>query len=81
MAKLDSGDVQFFSIALFKIGSLILAVLLGLQLIRSQLPFSFDINFFFTPEQFLFIYAVMLIILLAFIEGRTLQVSGKERGL
>lgn len=78
MASVDYGDVQFFSVVLFKIGSLILAVLLGLQLTATTLNIPFDINSILTAEQFLFVYAVLIVTLLSFIEGRTLQVRDKE---
>ncbi len=70
--------VRFYSIALFKIGSLILALLLGLQLIRSSLPFAYDINSLFSAEQILFLYVTLIVTLLALIEGITLRKRDKE---
>lgn len=76
----DATDVRFFSIVLFKIASLLLALLLGLQLIRSQLPFDFDLTRVLSFEQFVFVFAIILVTMLAFIEGRTLQ-AREGRGL
>lgn len=73
MAKVDAGDVRFFSIVLFKVASLLLALLLGLQLVRTQLPFSYDITSLLSLEQFLFVFVILVVTVLAFIEGRTLQ--------
>jgi len=70
--------VKFYSIALFKIASLILALLLGLQLIRSSLPFAYDINALFSAEQILFLYVTLIVTLLALIEGITLRQRDKE---
>lgn len=70
----DAGDVRFFSIVLFKLASLILALLLGLQLIRSQLPFDYDLTRVLSFEQFVFVFAIIVVTGLAVIEGRTLQV-------
>ncbi len=66
-------DVKTASVMLFKFSSLILALVLGMQLIRSQLPFPFDITAVFTFEQFVFVYSLATITILAFVEGRTLQ--------
>lgn len=83
MANVDAGDIRFFSVVLFKIASLLLALLLGLQLIRAQLPFPFDITAILSLEQFLFVFAILIVTVLAFLEGRTLQVreSGGIKGL
>ena len=70
--------VRFYSVALFKIGSLILALLLGLQLIRSSLPFAYDINALFSAEQILFLYVTLIVTLLALIEGITLRKRDKQ---
>jgi len=70
----DTGDVRFFSVVLFKLASLILALLLGLQLVRSQLPFDYDLTRVLTFEQFVFVFAIVVVTGLAIIEGRTLQV-------
>jgi uncharacterized membrane protein len=70
--------VKFYSIALFKIASLILALLLGLQLIRSSLPFAYDINSLFTAEQILFLYVTLIVTLLALIEGLSLRKRAPE---
>lgn len=69
----DTGDVRFFSVVLFKIASLILALLLGLQLVRSQLPFDYDLTRVLSFEQFVFVFAIVVVTGLAIIEGRTLQ--------
>lgn len=69
----EAGDIRFFSVVLFKISSLILALLLGLQLIRTQLPFPYNITELLSFEQFVFVYAVLIVTVLAFLEGRTLQ--------
>lgn len=69
----SSGDITFFSAVLFKISLLILALVLGLQLIRSSLPFPYDIQALFSFEQFIFIFAVLIVTILSFIEGLTLQ--------
>jgi len=76
MAEVES--VRFWSIALFKIASLILALLLGLQLIRSSLPFAYDINALFTAEQILFLYVTLIVTFLALIEGVTLRKRDKQ---
>jgi cation transport ATPase len=68
-----SGDIGFYSAVLFKMSLLILAVLLGLQLIHDQLPFKYDIMYLFSWEQFVFAFAVLIITILSFIEGFTLQ--------
>jgi len=74
----SSGDVGFFTAILFKIGLLIFSLLLGLQLISSMLPFPFDIMTLFSFEQFVFVFAVLIVTLLAFIEGFTLM--KREKG-
>lgn len=73
----EQDDIRFYSIVLFKISTLLLALLLGLQLIRSQLPFPFDINTLFTFEQFVFVFVTLVVTILAFLEGRTLQSAQK----
>ncbi len=74
----EATAVKFYSIALFKIASLILALLLGLQLIRSSLPFAYDINALFSAEQILFLYVTLIVTLLALIEGVTLRQRDKQ---
>lgn len=74
----ETTPVRFYSIALFKIASLILALLLGLQLIRSSLPFPYDINSLFSAEQILFLYVTLIVTLLALIEGLTLRKRAPE---
>src|SRR3990172_9669442 len=69
-----SGDISFYSAVLFKMALLILSLLLGLQLIRDQLPFQYDIMSLFSWEQFVFAFAVLIITVLSFVEGRTLQI-------
>ncbi len=69
----EETPLRFYSIALFKIGSLILAILLGLQLIRAQLPFAYNINSIFTSEQVLFLYVTLIVTFLALIEAITLR--------
>lgn len=69
----SSGDTGFFSIVLFKISALIFALVLGLQLIRATLPFPYDIQALFSFEQFVFIFAVLIITILSFVEGLTTQ--------
>ncbi len=73
MAEKKSGDIALLGGLLFKLGLLILALLLGLQLISDQLPFDYDIMTLFSFEQFIFIFAVLIVTLLAFLEGFTLQ--------
>jgi len=68
-----SGNIPLLSAILFKMGLLILSLLLGLQLISDQLPFDYDIMTFFSFEQFIFLFAVLIVTLLAFLEGFTLQ--------
>jgi len=70
--------LSFYSVAVFKIGSLLLALLLGLQLIRTSLPFDYDINRIFTTEQFLFLYVTLIVTFLALVEGVTLRRRDKE---
>jgi len=70
--------LTFWSITLFKIGSLLLALILGLQLIRQQLPFDYDITRIFTFEQFVFIYVTLIVTFLALVEGVTLYRRNKE---
>jgi len=70
--------LTFWSIAVFKIGSLILALLLGLQLIRSQLPFAYNINNIFTSEQILFLYVTLIVTFLALVEAVTLRRRSPE---
>lgn len=69
----SSGDTGFFSIVLAKISLLILSLVLALQLIRSSLPFPYDIQALFSFEQFVFVFAVLIVTILAFVEGITLQ--------
>ncbi len=70
MAK---GDIVTLGGILFKISLLILALLLALQLLSDQLPFSYDIMTLFSFEQFIFLFSTITISLLAFIEGFTLM--------
>jgi len=70
MAK---GDIVTLGGILFKISLLILALLLALQLLSDQLPFSYDIMSLFSFEQFIFLFSTITISLLAFIEGFTLM--------
>ncbi len=70
MAK---GDLVTLGGILFKISLLILALLLALQLLSDQLPFSYDIMSLFSFEQFIFLFSTITIALLAFIEGFTLM--------
>lgn len=77
-SKYDFGDVQFWSVVLFKVGSLILALLLGLQLSAKTLNIPFDLTRVLTLEQFLFVYAISIVAFLGFVEGRTLQKRAKE---
>lgn len=70
MAK---GDIVTLGGILFKVSLLILALLLALQLLSDQLPFSYDIMSLFSFEQFIFLFSTITISLLAFIEGFTLM--------
>ena len=61
------------SVLLFKSATLILGILLGLQLLGTVGRVPFDITEVFTFEQFLFVYILSVVVLLAFIEARTMQ--------
>jgi len=67
-----------WSILLFKLASLILALLLGLQLAGSSFGVNVDVELFYSWQQVVFAYVTMIVTLLAFVEGRTLQLRDKE---
>lgn len=66
-------QTEGLSVLLFKSATLILGILLGLQLLGTVGRVPFDITEVFTFEQFLFIYILSIVVLLAFIEARTQQ--------
>ena len=68
----------YWSIFLFKFSSLILALLLGLQLAGHSFGVNVDLEVFYSFKQILFIYVTLIVTLLAFVEGRTLQLRDKE---
>ena len=68
----------YWSILLFKVGSLILALLLGLQLAGHSFGVNVDLEIYYSWKQILFIYVTLIVTLLAFVEGRTLQIRDKE---
>lgn len=67
-----------WSILLFKLASLILALLLGLQLAGSSFGVNVDVTIFYTWEQVVFAYVTLIVTLLAFVEGRTLQLRDSQ---
>ena len=68
----------YWSILLFKLASLILALLLGLQLAGSSFGVNVDVELFYSWQQVVFAYVTLIVTLLAFVEGRTLQLRDKE---
>jgi len=65
------------SIILAKLAPLVLALLLGLTLIRSEIDVGVDITRLLNFQQFVFVYLILYIVILGFIEARGMQ---KERG-
>ena len=65
------------SILLAKLAPLILGLLLGLTLLRPSLDVGVDITRLLNFQQFVFVYLILYIAILGFIEARGMQ---KERG-
>ena len=65
------------SIILAKLAPLILGLLLGLTLIRPQIDVGVDITRLLNFQQFVFVYLILYIAILGFLEARGMQ---KERG-
>ena len=74
----EETPLRFWSILLFKLSSLILALLLGLQLSGKSFGIVLDITALYSWQQFVFGYATVIVTLLAFVEGRTLQIRDPE---
>lgn len=73
--------LTYWSILLFKVASLILVILLGLQYAGSTFGVNVDITAFYSWQHFVAIYATLIVTLLSFTEGRTLQLRDKEATL
>jgi len=73
----QSNLIRRGSIILAKLAPLILALLLGLTLIRSEIDVGVDITRLLNFQQFVFVYLILYIVILGFIEARGMQ---KERG-
>jgi hypothetical protein len=69
----EETPLRFWSVLLFKVSSLLLALLLGLQLAGKSFGVNVDVTLFYSWEQFVFAYVTLIVTLLAFVEGRTLQ--------
>lgn len=70
--------LTYWSILLFKVASLVLALLLGLQLAGSSFGVNVDVELFYSWQQFIFAYVTIIVTLLAFVEGRTLQLRDSQ---
>ena len=73
----QSNLIRRGSIILAKLSPLVLALLLGLTLIRSEIDVGVDITRLLNFQQFVFVYLILYIVILGFIEARGMQ---KERG-
>ena len=73
----QSNFIRRGSIILAKLAPLILGLLLGLTLIRSEIDVGVDITKLLNFQQFVFVYLILYIAILGFIEARGMQ---KERG-
>jgi hypothetical protein len=67
----EETPLRFWSVLLFKVSSLLLALLLGLQLAGKSFGVNVDVTLFYSWEQFVFAYVTLIVTLLAFVEGRT----------
>ncbi len=65
------------SIILAKLAPLVLGLLLGLTLLRSEIDVGVDITRLLNFQQFVFVYLILYIAILGFIEARGMQ---KARG-
>ena len=61
------------SIILAKLAPLILGLLLGLTLLRSEIDVGVDITKLLNFQQFVFVYLILYIAILGFIEARGMQ--------
>jgi len=73
----QSNLIRNGSILLAKTAPLILGLLLGLTLLRSEIDIGVDITRLLNFQQFVFVYLILYIVILGFIEARGMQ---KERG-
>jgi len=73
----QSNLIRRGSIILAKLAPLVLGLLLGLTLIRSEIDIGVDITRLLNFQQFVFVYLILYIAILGFIEARGMQ---KERG-
>jgi len=73
----QSNLIRRGSIILAKLAPLVLGLLLGLTLIRSEIDVGVDITRLLNFQQFVFVYLILYIAILGFIEARGMQ---KERG-
>jgi hypothetical protein len=73
----QSNLIRRGSIILAKLAPLVLGLLLGLTLLRSELDVGVDITRLLNFQQFVFVYLILYIAILGFIEARGMQ---KARG-
>jgi len=73
----QSNLIRRGSIILAKLAPLVLGLLLGLTLLRSEIDVGVDITRLLNFQQFVFVYLILYIAILGFIEARGMQ---KERG-
>ena len=65
--------VENLSIVLFRVSALILALILGLQLLGETGVVPFDFTALYTLQQLTYVWIVLLVTILGFIEARTQQ--------
>ncbi len=73
----QSNLIRRGSIILAKLAPLVLGLLLGLTLLRSEIDVGVDITRLLNFQQFVFVYLILYIAILGFIEARGMQ---KARG-
>lgn len=73
----QSNLIRKGSVILAKLAPLVLGLLLGLTLLRSEIDVGVDITRLLNFQQFVFVYLILYIVILGFIEARGMQ---KERG-
>jgi len=69
----QSNIVRKGSVLLAKVTPLVLGILLGLTLIRQQIDLGVDITRVLNFEQFVFVYIILYVSILGFIEARGMQ--------
>lgn len=66
-------QVEGLSILLFKVGVLIFGIVLALQLLGETGRVPFDFTQFYTLQQVVYAWILLMVTILAIIEGRTMQ--------